>query len=195
MKQFISVILTFFVTVQLFGQTNERYELSGTVISGVNHLPLYNSLVMVQTMNNYGVGTDSLGHFRIKGIRPGTHQFEIREFGYKLIDTTIVFTNSDIENIEFVMDAFCKFNKETAKQHLNKNKPKLLLSGGIAPVIYHSDKKFERKFKVGYYDFGCMPEAQECMTEYNQIIFEYLDSKYGNKWREMVRSDVIGLNN
>lgn len=195
MKKLIQVIIALCIAGNLSAQSSDQFELSGTVISGVNNQPLPNSLVMVRTMNNYGVATDSLGHFRISGIKPGNHRFEIREFGYQPLDTIFVFTDSNIENIEIVINAVCKFNKETALEHLKKKNPKLLLSGGIAPVIYHSDKKFERKFNVEYYDFGCMPEAQECMLEYNQLMFEYLDSKYGDKWRNLVRQDVIGLNN
>ncbi|AKD03681.1 hypothetical protein PKOR_11765 [Pontibacter korlensis] len=65
--------------------------------------------------------------------------------------------------------------------------------GSIAPVIYKNQHRFERKYKVQYFDFGCTPPAYECIEECNKTVFNYLDSKYGGKWRREVRPNVMFL--
>ena len=68
------------------------------------------------------------------------------------------------------------------------------MPGGIAPIIYTTDKDFQEKYHVGYNVFGCIaPDLDECLKVYNKTIFEYLDKTYGKKWRRDVRKDVIGL--
>lgn len=188
------LILCVFTNLAAQPKSDPRFELSGIVISKINSQPLPNVVVMVRTINNYVVTTDSLGQFQISGLKPGTHRFEIREFGYQPIDTSLTLTDSGIGNAKFEIGAVCEFTKEAAIQDIRGKKIKLLLSGGIAPAIYKSDSKFERKFNVKYFDFGCTPEANECMIEYNSKVFEYLDSKFGDKWRKSVRQDVIGIN-
>ena len=59
-------------------------------------------------------------------------------------------------------------------------------------AIEYQDK-FEKKYNIEYYDFGCTPPNEECVIQYNKTIFANLDKKYGRKWRKEVRKDVIGL--
>jgi len=76
---------------------------------------------------------------------------------------------------------------------MTSKKTKLLLIGGEAPIIYSSQRKFERKYKVRYYDFGCLAPYKQCVISYNETIFDYLNKKYGVKWRIEIRNDVIGF--
>ena len=42
-------------------------------------------------------------------------------------------------------------------------------------------------------EFGCEAVAWESLYEYNRTVFEYLDKKYGKKWRKKIRQDIVGL--
>jgi hypothetical protein len=71
--------------------------------------------------------------------------------------------------------------------------PKLLLFSGIASIVYDSDSIFESKYKIDYYDYGCIGESEDCMKDYNMEVFKYLDKEFGISWRKEIRPDVIGL--
>lgn len=80
-----------------------------------------------------------------------------------------------------------------AKKDIENKTPFLFTPGGIAPIIYPNDREFERKYSVYFYDFGCVTPDEEIMIEYNRIVFNLLDSKFGKSWRREIRPDVIGF--
>ncbi|AZQ44191.1 FEKKY domain-containing protein [Nonlabens ponticola] len=91
----------------------------------------------------------------------------------------------------FELKADCEYNAERAESDWKNGTANLLLVGSIAPIANSpSGNRFEKRFKVKYFDFGCEPPISECIEQYNERIFELMDEKYGNKWREKVRSDV-----
>jgi hypothetical protein len=69
----------------------------------------------------------------------------------------------------------------------------LLLSGGIAPVPSPREDNFEKRYTVKYHDFGDSPQSIKCSTAYNNVVFAFLDKKFGKSWRRDARTDVIGL--
>jgi hypothetical protein len=82
---------------------------------------------------------------------------------------------------------------ELANKDIASGTPFLLLQGGLAPVAYAIDKKFENKFNVYYYESGCTGPKEKFAVAYNKIIFAHLTEKYAGKWKKEVREDVIGL--
>lgn len=82
---------------------------------------------------------------------------------------------------------------ELAKYDIEKGTPFIFLQSGIAPVVYTTDSVFENKFKVYFYEQGCVGPDNELMKEYNYVIFNYLADTYGKKWRREIRKDAIGL--
>ncbi len=93
-------------------------------------------------------------------------------------------------------DSLCSglFSKQKALTDIKSGKARLLVQGGIATVYYPTDKSFRETYKIGYEPFGCVaPATINCLEEYNQVVFEYLQSTYGDKWKNDVRKDVIGL--
>lgn len=86
------------------------------------------------------------------------------------------------------------YNELVAQQDIADGKPKLLLQGGIAPVRRAGDAAVEKQFNVLYHDFGCVrPADDRCLKAYSQVVFAYLDKKYGKSWRTQVRKDVLHL--
>lgn len=163
--------------------------LEGKVFSGINKKPLTNATVYIKN-TSYGTVTDSTGYFKVKVVPSGNRHLIISYFGYTEADTVLNITSQPISNIKISLDADCPFNLSVAENDIANGKPKLLLVGSIVPVIYTNQHKFEKKYKVSYFDFGCTPPAYECIEEYNKKIFSYLDKKYGDKWRLEVRPDV-----
>lgn len=80
------------------------------------------------------------------------------------------------------------------KEDLSYNNLYLFIIGGPAPTIYETDQDFYKQFKVSYYDFGCIvPTSNECLKEYNYLVFAHLSEKHGEKWLKKVRKDVLGV--
>jgi hypothetical protein len=93
-------------------------------------------------------------------------------------------------------DSLCSglYSKQKALADIKSGKARLLVQGGIAAVYYPTDKSFHETYKIVYELFGCVaPATINCLEEYNQVVFEHLHSTYGDKWKNEVRKDVIGL--
>ena len=112
------------------------------------------------------------------------------------MDTAITFLNRDFGeiNIYLSLTNACEVGRKLAEKDINENKPKLLLVGGIAPMVFANQKMFEEKYGISYHDYGDVYPHLDCITIYNKLIFEYLDNQFGPQWRNEVRKDVVGLN-
>ena len=156
--------------------------------------PLENIYMALGEEQNQVTSAD--GRFCFDNIQPSSYELSISIFKNYTIQSAIEAGHTDVDGLEFVSRAKSDWaNKQIAEIDIKNSDPRLLLLGGSAPTIYTNQKKFERKYKVRYYDYGCIVSVpKEKMEEYNHVVFQYLDAKYGNKWRESVRPDVLGLN-
>ena len=178
------------------GLTYGQTEINGKVISGITGEKPISEIYVQELITKQPLTiADSLGNFRIEYLEPNKkYVIEISAFGYgkQKID---VETKSGINNLTFELKADCEYNAEQAESDWKNGKPKLLLFGSIAPIgNTSSDNRFEKKFGIKYFDFGCEPPIEECIKIYNQRIFEFMDKKYGKVWRKKVRTDVEYLN-
>lgn len=141
------------------------------------------------------VSTDSRGFFRFENLKPGKdYQLKISCFGYADQTFQVKARNSDT-SLTLILEANCEFNREQAEMDWEKGTPNLLLVGSIAPIQNSpADYRFEKKFGVKYYDFGCTAPIDDCIKVYNERIFELLDGRFGEKWRNEVRQDVKYFN-
>ncbi len=135
--------------------------------------------------------TDNDGFFIITDLEPNKfYKIKLSAFAYK--DQIVeIKTNNGITNVILNLNASCEYSAKRAEKDWKNENPKLLLFGSIAPIGNSaSDTKFEKKYGIEYFDFGCEPPIQECIKVYNERIFELMDKSYGRKWRRKVRSDV-----
>ncbi|MCX2575369.1 FEKKY domain-containing protein [Pedobacter sandarakinus] len=112
-------------------------------------------------------------------------------FGQNRILADEDFNNSGPIKMTFIEK--CDEVENLFKADLNTKTIFLLLQSGISPVVITTDKNFENKYQVYYYDFGCNAPNTECVKTYNELVFRHLTRMYGNKWKKEVRNDVIGL--
>jgi hypothetical protein len=83
--------------------------------------------------------------------------------------------------------------KIIAKQDIENDSIFILLSSGISPVVYTTDSIFEVKYKVHFNDYGCSGASKGNMKNYNYVVFDFLETKYGKVWRKEIRKDAIGF--
>lgn len=86
------------------------------------------------------------------------------------------------------------YSVKTAKEKWLSDDAKLLLQGGIAPVVYIGQEEFAKRYGVDYDDFGCIANCSGAqMAKYNTAIMDCLTAKFSKGWRDYIRKDVPGL--
>jgi len=194
MSRFLAFSLLL-LSLNSFGQSQlERTNVYGTIFSGYSGQPLEEGFLtfIAENGKHYWANTDSLGKYSTEELPSGRYKLNVTCFGYSEQDTIINLEPNRSVKIDFTVSTDCEFNKELALKDIESGTPKLLLVGGIAPLTNTKrDKKFERKYSIEYYDFGCNPETYECLADYNKTIAKYLDEQFGRNWRNSVRGDII----
>ncbi len=198
MKKHLNITKTLLklILILVYGISYGQTEIKGKVISGISgEVPISTIYVKELITKQPSTIADNFGNFRIEYLESNKrYVIEISVFGYgnQKFD---VKTKSGINNMTFKLKAECGYSAERAESDWKNGKASLLLIGSIAPIANSpADKRFEKKYGIKYYDFGCMPPIDECVKEYNERIFELMDEKYGLKWRKKVRSNVEYLN-
>ena len=180
-----------------FSQKNksDTITISGIILSEVDGKPMENVYINYTSKHKYSI-TDKNGKFEYRYLskeNESKENIEISAIGYETFDTIIDLSQNEKIDIFIVLEARFGLNRQKALDDLKQGKVNILLSGGIAPVIYKGDKKFAEKYKVDFIEYGCEAVSERSLIEYNKTIFEYLDKKFGKKWREEIRDDVLGL--
>lgn len=186
----INILIAFLL---IFCCSFSQVKLEGKIISGRTKLKPTESVLIVPEKTFKGTFTDSLGNFVLDSLEFNkTYILKTSSIELGTVEIELKTGNESVIRETFEINSNCKFNSESAETDwINKN-PKLLLIGSIVPIgNSRKDKKFEERYKIKYYDFGCTPEALECIIEYNKTIFKLMNLKYGKKWKSRMRKDVI----
>lgn len=174
----------------VFGQV--PITLSGKVISEEGVIP--NAYL---TIGAQGTLTNDSGLFQFQCLdesNTGIIRIQVSTLGYRTQEFEYPVKEVNLKDLTIILSLFPDITAETALADINNGELRFLLSGGIAPVIYASDKKFTRKYGVSFYEFGCEAVAAEALKSYNEKVAEYLDHRYGIKWRQKIRPDIMGIN-
>lgn len=188
-----------FILILFINSIYSQDKLNGLSISG-NLKVLFgfeniivDNLIIELNPNHHFSKIDNFGNYKFENLESGIYKIRINDFNIKPEEFKVELKEKSISNFNIVVFADCAVNKEIAEIDIKNDKPRLLIIGSIAPVVYKNQDKFEKKYNIKYYDFGCTPPKEECVIQYNKTIFADLDKKYGRKWRKEVRKDVVGL--
>lgn len=137
---------------------------------------------------------DSLGRFVFSNLELGK-KYQLTFIPNLFEDQVIEFViDSLITEKILMLNPICDFNEKQALLDIENNEPRLLLTSGFFSIPpTENSASFERKYGVRYLDTGCQRILNSCSKEYNTIIFQYLDLKFGKYWRTEVREDVLHL--
>lgn len=178
------------------GNAQLKDTIKGKVISSISFKRPKGNIYIIEKWNSNGTMADSLGNFTLIPLKEkSNYPIEISIGNYPKLEYVYKSDWTKRKNPKsIVIQGKCEITKETAKKDWKKEKAKLYIIGGIVPIENtRKDIKFERKFKVEYYDLGCNGKIYECLEDYNQYIFKLLDIKFNYKWRNLVRNDVVGI--
>lgn len=95
-----------------------------------------------------------------------------------------------------IVSAQEKTPQEKFDNDLKRNTITLYQLGGIAAKGKTKiDMDFQVKYKVKYFDFGCLAPANIAFYEdYNLLALNYLANKYGKEEIKDIRRDILGFN-
>lgn len=100
-------------------------------------------------------------------------------------------------NISSILNLYSEshYNSKGARQDLKDGKPAILFPEGCFMFDSEKDVEFQRKYHVEFFapGFFHMIGQNKNKKGYNQVIFAYLDKKYGTAWRYELRADAIGF--
>jgi hypothetical protein len=198
MRQILLILTIGFFFNNLIAQDSIKsdYQIKGNakiLIGLLAILPSNETIISINNSNKI-TKTDSLGYFQFDRLKNGQYLIHIEGNGFKSLDTLVTINDRTIDNLQLLLISNCRINRRIADLDIMKGTPKLLVLGGFTPIIEINQNKFERKYDVEYFIYGdCDPPSDSCATDYNKRIFEFLDLKFGQKWRKQVRKDIAGL--
>lgn len=153
--------------------------------------------------------TDSTGCFRIKGLEVGTYHLKAEYVGLAPCDTVVTLPSQHNDTLRMVLplwyDYILKYDcsPELSKENILKGHPKLRL---VIPEEQEQKIRthfFWKKYGVSYDVFYPLKKdgTLDCylgvpnhlLTAYNQVVFDYLDKKFGTSWRKEAPKGIFGL--
>lgn len=175
----------------------------------VEHVVMVGSNLSMAGKPFQGWLTDSTGCFRIKGLEAGTYHLKAEYVGLAPCDTVITLPSQHNDTLRMVLplwyDYISKYDcsPELSEENILKGHPKLrlVIPEGQEPKI--RTHFFWKKYGVGYDAFYLLKKdgTLDCylgvpnhlLTAYNQVVFDYLDKKFGTSWRKEAPKGIFGL--
>ncbi|MBE9461943.1 carboxypeptidase regulatory-like domain-containing protein [Dyadobacter sp. UP-52] len=167
-------------------------KISGLVVSELTGDPIPYCQITYQT--NIGTRSDSSGNFQIIDLPSGVYKIYFQALDRGSNDTLVTIGNTDLLGLDWPVHTSCtEINQNCALFDISIGKLKLFLQSGDPPITYFSQKRFSKKYKVQFYEFGDLIQYPfDCLVMYNQAVFQHLDNKFGRHWRKDFRPNVPG---
>ncbi len=185
------------LSIRIFAQEKivEVAKIKGKVILNITGEPLIDGYTIKPDIVSHPISySGENGDFLIDFLEPNKeYEIVVSAPGFK--DHIFkVKTNDNVLHKNFELKVVCDYDENKALLDWEESNAQFLLLGSIAPIANtKSDNKFERKYNINYYDFGCEFINYECIKSYNLKIAELMDRKFGKRWRKNARTDIIGI--
>lgn len=192
MLKLITTFLLTTIAILTIAQNADSFSISGKVISANSGKPIVAASIIID--KNNGTFSDTEGNFLIRGIQNGKYKLSFRCIDFAKKDTLVTIENQSIKDLVLTVPANCKsYNERKAIKDIKQEKAIVFVNIKLSQSNPTANKQFKDKYGIDFEfnDFG-LP-ADDCMTIYNQIIFEYLDNQFGKQWRDEINENAVGL--
>ncbi|AWH85280.1 hypothetical protein HYN59_09180 [Flavobacterium album] len=82
--------------------------------------------------------------------------------------------------------------EEQFRRDMENHTVKIYILGGLMDRIRDGEADFQKDYNITYYKFGCLaPPNLSFYSDYNLLVFEFLQKRYGKTWEEKIRTDVM----
>lgn len=173
----------------------------------VELVPLSGSNLTIKEMHGKGWLTDSTGCFRIEGLKAGTFHLKAEYVGLQACDTVVTLPSSSSDTLRLTLplwyDYLLKYDcsPELSQANVRKGRPKvrLIIPEKQAKEIWKHPfwKKYGVSYDISYPlqedgKLDCyLSVPAHLLAAYNQVVFDWLDGKYGKSWRKEVPEGVF----
>lgn len=108
-------------------------------------------------------------------------------------------------SLSFNFNSFLNWQDFFTESHYNAKGARQDLKAGTPKILFHykdgitfapeKDQRFQNKYGIEFFAPTAWHMAGQGKNKkgYNQVIFAYLDKKYGTEWRSELRPDAIGF--
>ena len=191
----LSLLLLVLAFTKLSGQTGGEKCLLGKFIHPYSNYNLnVEGIQIILLPDSSATFTDSKGFFQFNNIQSDTATVLFKINPRIIKWSNIYVSDCTTERKEFKIVAKKHWiTEEITQLDLKNGEPRLFVYDDQY-LGNHSPNSFEKDYNVCYVSDGAVYyNSPDSIFKYNQIVFKYLDEKYGTKWREEVRKDVVGL--
>jgi CarboxypepD_reg-like domain len=142
--------------------------------------------VIIHT-TSLGATTDSTGYFTVINIPEGNYEFSVTCIGYRPLTKNFELSSDSINYINIELE-YGTHTASDAQKDIQNGIIRLYLFGWPIYSPKYTELAEKYGFEIGI--TGCYPAI---VDPYNEVMYEYLETKYGKGWREKFEKEMIEI--
>jgi hypothetical protein len=174
---------TFLASVLAFGQGGE---IKGSIVSAILGDTIPEAIVRLKGPVVHETLTLK-GIYGFRELPPGEYAISATVRGYFSETYTFTILDSSRHSHDFRLSSsdIRTRSAELAERDIRADSMRLFFGSGIVGYTYtDNDLRFQRVFRVTLCNTGCIDKPET--ADYNRVIMEYLEQRYGRRWRDQV---------
>jgi hypothetical protein len=180
-KLFVSIIL-----IQVLTFAQNECVVVGRIIDSQTKSGVQYANVIIRT-TSLGATADSSGYYTINNIPEGNYEFSVTRLGYRPLTKNFELSSDSINYINIELE-YGTHTASDAEKDIQNGTIRLYLFGWPIYSSKYTDLAEKYGFEIGI--TGCYPAI---VDPYNEVMYKYLESKFGKGWREEFEKEMIEI--
>ena len=180
-KLFVSIIL-----IQVLTFAQNECVVVGRIIDSQTKSGVQYANVIIRT-TSLGATADSSGYYTINNTPEGNYEFSVTRLGYRPLTKNFELSSDSINYINIELE-YGTHTASDAEKDIQNGIIRLYLFGWPIYSSKYTDLAEKYGFEIGI--TGCYPAI---VDPYNEVMYKYLESKFGKGWREEFEKEMIEI--